>query len=250
MNLFKKILLLLFVIIVAEIIPYGFAKYIDDYFGKFIFQTDAFGYFIRAFIHRSVQFILVFILLKLMFQDKLSNLGFNFWNKGLSLKILGYVVISWPIIVFVFFLFSMTYVNGFKSYIFNSYPPSATQMAASLSRDILLLDAFAEEILYRTFVILTLRRYWNGRIKVYNCSVSHATLLSVPIFMLAHVAISIFPFRVISYDPIQLCLTFFTGLLFAVSFEKTQSLFSPIILHGYTNLIITLAGYLTTFSLN
>ena len=249
MNLSKKILILLFVITVAEIIPYGFAKYIDDYFGTFIFQTDALGYFIRAFIHRGVQFLLVLILLKLMFKDKLSNLGFNFNNKSLSLKILGYVVVSWPIIIFVFFLFSMTYVNGFKSYIFNIYPPSVTQMAASLSRDILLLDAFAEEILYRTFVIFTLARYWNGRIKVYNWSISHATLLSVPIFMLAHVAISIFPFRVIRYDPIQLYLTFFTGLLFAISFEKTKSLFSPIISHGYTNLIITLAGYLTTLSL-
>jgi membrane protease YdiL (CAAX protease family) len=115
-------------------------------------------------------------------------------------------------------------------------------MIASLSRDALLLDSFAEEILYRSFVILSLERYWNGAIKIKSWSVSYAALLSVPIFMLAHISLTIFPLKVISYDPIQLVLTLFTGLLFAISFEKTRSLFAPIVLHGYTNFSLQQPG--------
>jgi len=138
----------------------------------------------------------------------------------------------------------------FHIYLSSKYPLSTSWVIASLGRDVLLLDSFAEEILYRSFVILALKRYWDSSVKIKNCSVSQATLLSVPIFMAAHISLSIFPFKVIGYDPIQLLLTLITGSLFAISFEKTRSLLAPIVLHGYTNFIITVAGYVTVFFTN
>lgn len=250
MKSYKKIFILIIVISVAEVIPYGFAKNIADSFQKFTFQTGSLAYFLGTLIHRSVQFILVLALLKLLYRDRLSNFGFNFNNKKLSLKIIAYVSVLWPIIISAFFIFSINYINGFSSYLSSKYPSNGSWMIASLSRDALLLDSFAEEILYRSFVILSLVRYWNGAVKIKNWSVSHATLLSVPIFMIAHISLTIFPLKVISYDPTQLVLTLFSGLLFAISFEKTRSLFAPIVLHGYTNFIITIAGYLTVFLIN
>jgi membrane protease YdiL (CAAX protease family) len=247
MRYYKKIFVLIIVISASEVIPYGFAKYIADSFQNFTAQTSALSYFLGALVHRSVQFILVLMLLKLLFRAKLSNFGFNFNNKKLSLNIIAYVSVLWPIIILAFFIFSINCINGFSSYLSSKYPSSVSWMIASLSRDALLLDSFAEEILYRSFVILSLERYWKGTVKIKNWSVSHATLLSVPIFVAAHISLTIFPFKVISYDPTQLVLTLFTGLLFAISFEKTRSLFAPIVLHGYTNFIITVAGYLTVF---
>jgi membrane protease YdiL (CAAX protease family) len=247
MSFYKKLFVLVLVISVAEVIPYGFAKYIADSFQSFTLQTGPLGYFLGALIHRGVQFVLVLILLKLLFRDRISSLGFNFNNKKLSLKIIAYVSVLWPIIILAFFILSINCMDGFSSYLSNKYPSSGSWLIASLSRDALLLDSFAEEILYRSFVILALVRYWSGTVIIKNWSVSHATLLSVPIFMAAHISLTMFPIKVISYDPIQLVLTLFTGLLFAVSFEKTKSLFAPIVLHGYTNFIITAAGYLTVF---
>lgn len=246
MKFIKKIMVLLVVILAAELIPYGIAKLMDDYFSGF-FVNVPWRKCISILVHRGAQFLAAFVLLKLVFRCKLSDLGFNLKNKQLSIKILTYVFLIWPIIILAFFLLSIYLVPGFKGYIYGLYPPNAWGIAADLGRDILLLDAFAEEILYRSFVMLTLARYWKGSLQYKGWSVSHAALLSVPIFMFAHVAISIFPFRILYYDPIQILLTFFTGLLFALSFEKTKSLFCPIISHGYTNLIIAVAGYMTTF---
>lgn len=247
MKFIKKILALIFVIALGEIIPYGFAKYITDYFGKYTLQTEPAGYFILALIHRGVQFILVLILIKLLFRDKLSILGFNYKNKSLSCKIIAYVLIIWPLIIAAFFLLSGAFVNGFSVYIHNLYPSDSGWMIAKLGRDILLLDAFAEEILYRLFVISYLERYWTGSIRIGKWAISHATILSVPIFVLAHISLNIYPFEVIGYDPVQLLLTAFTGLIFGLAFEKSRSLLAPIVIHGYTNLIITIAGYLTVF---
>lgn len=218
MKPFKKILALILVIAVAELVPFGLSKYITDFFGQYISQRTASGYFILALIHRGSQFILALILIKLVFKEKLS----------LS-----------------FFLISSFCLDGFTGYINNLYPLGMGWMLAKLGRDILLLDAFAEEILFRLFVILFFERYWTGRVKIYKWTISHATLLSVPIFVFAHVSISIYPFKILAYDPIQLLLTAFTGLLFGLAFEKSRSLLAPIVIHGYTNLIITVAGYLT-----
>jgi membrane protease YdiL (CAAX protease family) len=243
----KRILALIFVIALGEIIPYGFVKYITDYFGRYVLQTEPTGYFILALIHRGVQFILVLILIKLLFRDKLSNLGFNLKNKSLSRKIIAYVFIIWPLIIAAFFLFSGAFANGFSEYIHTLYPSGSGWMMTKLGRDILLLDAFAEEILYRLFVISYLGRYWTGSIRIGKWTISHATLLSVPIFVLAHISLNIYPFEVLGYDPMQLLLTAFTGLIFGLVYEKTRSLLAPIVIHGYTNLIITIAGYLTVF---
>lgn len=247
MKLHKKILSLILVIAVAEVIPYGFAKHIADFFGQYISQAESSGYFLLALIHKSAQLIFAFILIKLLFREKLSALGFNLKNKALSQKIIAHVMIIWPFIILAFFLISASFADGFIGYINNLYPPSMGWMLAKLSRDILLIDAFPEEVLYRLFVILFLDRYFIGRVKVYRWTISHATLLSVPIFVLGHISISIYPFGIIGYDPVQLLLTVFTGLLFGVAFEKSRSLYAPVIIHGYTNLIITIAGYITVF---
>lgn len=246
MKLLKKIIVLLGVIIAAELIPYGISKFMDDSISGMLANVP-WGIWVSILVHRGMQFLSAYILLKLIFKGKLSDWGFNFKNKQLSLKILTYVFIIWPIIILAFFLLSLHTVPGFSNYIYRLYPPNGWSIAAHLGRDILLLDAFAEEILYRSFVMLVLAKYWQGALRVKGWSISYATLLSVPIFMFAHVSISIFPFQILYYDPVQILLTFFTGLLFAVSYEKTESLFCSVVSHGYTNLIIAIAGFLTTF---
>lgn len=141
MKPFKKIFALILVIAVAELVPFGLSKYITDFFGQYISQRTASGYFILALIHRGSQFILALILIKLVFKEKLS----------LS-----------------FFLISSFCLDGFTGYINNLYPLGMGWMLAKLGRDILLLDAFAEEILFRLFVILFFERYWTGRVKYIN----------------------------------------------------------------------------------
>jgi uncharacterized protein YxeA len=128
MKTYKKIFILIIVILVAEVIPYGFAKYITDSFQQFTFQTGSLAYFLGTLIHRSVQFILVLALLKLLYiyRDRLSSFGFNFNNKKLSLNIIAYISVLWPIIISAFFIFSTNCINGFSSYLSSKYPSSGS----------------------------------------------------------------------------------------------------------------------------
>ncbi|MBV1757716.1 MAG: CPBP family intramembrane metalloprotease [Dethiosulfatibacter sp.] len=241
----KRILILILALIITFIIPYGFAKAISDLYAKSFSDGGAAGFFILTFIHRLAQFIITTILFALIFNRFDINMGFSFDDIVNQLKLFKSVVIMWPILTIVFFLFTTIFVDGFIDYLSNLYPLETGWVLAKVGRDVLLLDALAEEVLNRAFIIQLIAIYWSNRFRLGSWSISHAALLSVPLFVLSHIQVELFPFSIKGYDPIQLGLTFFTGLLFAYAYERTKGLLVPIFLHGYTNFTITVVAYLT-----
>lgn len=137
----------------------------------------------------------------------------------------------------------MILVDGFRDYLSTLYPQASSWLLAQVSRDFLLFDALPEEVFYRAFMIALLSIGFKSVVEFGRFKISHAALLSVPLFAFAHVQVSLFPFAIIQYDMVQLILTMFTGLLFAYAYEKTECLVVPILLHGYTNLVITVSAY-------
>ncbi|MCD4712271.1 MAG: CPBP family intramembrane metalloprotease [Clostridiales bacterium] len=231
----KKAIVLILSVILAFTIPYGFAKSVSNLImDDFVGSGAAYSFF-SALSHRMVQFVIVLGLFALIFRKRNDKMGFNFEDILSKLKLFKWVFIIWPILTLAFFLLAKTYIDGFNEYLSNLYPLGLDWFFAKLGRDVLLLDALAEEVLNRALIISLLSIYWKK---------SHAVILSVPIFSLAHIQVNLIPFTVIGYDTIQLCLTMFTGLLFAYSYVKTKNIFVPILLHGYTNMMITLIAYL------
>ena len=231
----KKTIILVVSIILAFIIPYGIAKSVSNFIMEDFVGTGAAYSFFSALSHRAVQFIIVIGLFVLIFGRSNIKIGFGFEDIISKLKLFKWVFITWPILTLVFFLMAMTYIEGFKEYLSNLYPMGLDWFFAKFGRDVLLLDALAEEVLNRALIISLLSMYWKK---------SHAVILSAPIFSLAHIQVNLIPFTVIGYDTIQLCLTMFTGLLFAYSYVRTKNLIVPVLLHGYTNMVITLIAYL------
>ena len=137
----------------------------------------------------------------------------------------------------------MNSMYGFAGYITQLYPMEIGSAAIQLGRDALMLDALAEEVLYRALIIQLMGLCWTREVGFGRVQLTQAAWLSIPIFALSHVQVSFFPFRIIGYDPIQLGLTVLTGFIFAYAYEKTQALVLPILIHGYTNLIITITAY-------
>lgn len=232
----KKILVLILSIVYAFSIPYGFAKVISHFLMKDFVGSAAENYFIGALSHRFIQFTIVVGLFAFIFKRMDIKMGFSFENIVCKLKLFKWVFIIWPVLTLVFFMLATYFIKDFSGYLSNLYPLEMDWFFAKLGRDVLLLDALAEEVLNRALVICMLSMYWENK---------HAAVLSVPIFSLAHIQVELLPFTVIGYDIIQLCLTLFTGGLFAYSYVKTKNLIVPILLHGYTNMIITLLAYLT-----
>lgn len=231
----KKTIVLVLSIILAFIIPYGFAKSVSNHIMEDFVGTGAAYSFLSALSHRMVQFVIVVGLFALIFRRRNNKMGFSFEGLTSKLKLYRWVFITWPILTLAFFLLATTYIDGFNEYLSNLYPMGLDWFFSKFGRDVLLLDALAEEVLNRALIISMLSIYWKK---------SHAVILSVPIFSLAHIQVNLVPFTVVGYDTIQLCLTMFTGWLFAFSYVKTKNIIVPILLHGYTNMMITLIAYL------
>ena len=239
----KKIVIFLLCLFLGLFIPYGMVSSIVNVLASYFnLSRDLFD-FVTAFIHRGLQFFLTLLIFKILFKDlkRLSLLNMDKDKKSLSFSKL--IMILWPLVIITFFTLAHGLVEGFHDYIRIDYPLTGLYPILLPLRDFLLLDALAEEVLYRGLIIailskvFTKKRHWTFR------NMSSAALLSIPIFVVAHIQVDFFPFKIMYYDEIQLILTLFTGFIFAKAFEDTKGLLMPILLHGYTNLVISLTAY-------
>jgi hypothetical protein len=244
-EIMKKLIILILAIIISYAIPYGFAKVFSNILIESFSGGGAARFMIGVLSHRFAQLIVTILLFFLLFSRLNFKMGFNFDDIADKLNHFRSVFVIWPVLTAAFFLIATIFIDGFTDYLSNLYPLHSDWFWSKVVCDVLLLDALAEEVLYRAFIIHLIALYWKGSILLGSRSISHAALLSVPLFALSHVQVELFPFSIIGFDPIQLCLTMFTGLLFAYAYERTKNLVVPILLHGYTNLTITLVAYLT-----
>ena len=249
----KKLFVLLLSIFLTFAIPYGAAKFLSDFMMQRFYEifsfTQASSYFLGALSHRLFQFLIAMILL-LFFSKKLEIKPlFKLNNLKQNIIKFKFLIILWPILIILFFVISINFVNGFAKYLSELYIYTPEWILARISRDFFLLDSIAEEVLYRAFMISLLSLVFEKNLKIGNIKISHAAILSIPLFAFSHIQVSLYPFAIISYDVIQLFLTFITGFIFAYSYEKSSSLTLPIFLHSYTNLVITISAYLILFFL-
>lgn len=244
----KKLLVLILAIFLTFAVPYGAAKFFSDFLMRWLHEVFSLSlvssYFLGAFSHRMIQFLIAMLLLFLIFKKEMIGSFFKLRELRQNLIEFKCLFIFWPIMTVLFFVIAIFRFNGFVEYLSDLYMFMPGWILARASRDLLLLDAIAEEVLYRAFIIGLLSIGFDKHFEMGKFKISHAALLSIPLFAVSHVQILLFPLKIISFDIIQLGLTFFTGFIFAYSYEKSHSLILPILLHGYTNFVITISAYL------
>lgn len=247
----KKLLILLIAIILTFTVPYGAVKFLSDIIMNWLHEifsiSQTNSYFLGALIHRLIQFLIAMLLLLLVYKQKKINTLFSLNKLRLDLIEFKFLIILWPIMTVIFFIIAILLVDGFVEYLSELYVFTSEWILVRTMRDLFLLDAIAEEVFYRAFMISLLSIGFGKYLKIGNFKISHAALISIPLFTLSHVQVSLYSFKIISYDIIQLILTILTGFIFAYAYEKTRNLTLPIFLHGYTNLAITLSAYMILF---
>lgn len=107
----------------------------------------------------------------------------------------------------------------------------------------LFLSGPSEELIFRAFAITMLglvvrRRAFSGK-------VSLANIVAAVIFGLAHVSFSFAPFQV-SYSPMQVVFSVALGIFYGDCYEKSGSVFYPMIMHSIGNVLSVSATILTT----
>jgi len=237
---FGKILDFLIAFAAINIIP-RLSSFFTDLIFPYIQNLDPDKAFLWISIHHVFQIALTIVAMKLYFRSKLSDWGFKFNYVKLSLKI-SLIFLIGAVIIQNIFTINGLITGDLASRVFD-FPLTSRNIAGYYAFQGL-LSGTCEEPLFRGFVITVLAQSWKGKIRIGKIEISVATIIAAIFFSYAHIGFSLFPFEITRFFPVQIALSFAFGILYGVVFEKTKSLFGPILLHNISNINYSYIVYL------
>ncbi len=125
------------------------------------------------------------------------------------------------------------------------YPLNPTNIIGQLGFQFF-LSGPSEELIFRAFAITMLAFVLKGRFLKFK--VSSANIIAAAIFGLAHVGFSFVPFE-LHYDIFQVLMSVTLGLFYGDCYEKTNSMYYPMIMHSISNVIMVGLTIIATFLL-
>jgi membrane protease YdiL (CAAX protease family) len=240
MNTWKKIRDVLFGLIIILVIP-QLASEAANHLAPAFEKWDTNGVYAWITIHHVAQLLLA-LLLMLIIARPLSKWGLNLDNKEKSLEyIKGFILyVTGFVIVGHIILYFTSPAPTFR------FPLTAENIIGELGFK-LLLSGTSEEILFRGLVMTLLLRSWPEKAKIFGLEISWAGIWATLFFVLAHIGFRPFPFEITFIDPMQLGQALLMGTFYAIVFDKTRSLLTPILAHNFFNFFLTGVGMLWVF---
>ncbi len=198
---------------------------------QFNYQSvDPDGAFAWISVHHIVQMLIFFLIIILLMKTK----GMDFrLTKGDTAEGIKYVK-KFTLYFFIYNLIAYAiiyFTGGFQPF---QYPLNLLNVTGYLGFQ-LLLSGPSEELIFRAFAMTIFAIYISGKIK--QSQISNPNLLAAIVFALAHVGISFVPFS-LTYNPMQLLLSFGLGLVYGHCYERTNSVYYPMALHSISNVIM------------
>lgn len=193
-------------------------------------SIDPDGVFAWLYVHHIVQALIVLLIIAVVSRKTEIRFGFTLGNqavgiayvKKFTLYFLIYVTITMIVITFIF--------NAFNPL---NFPLNARNVLGYLSFQ-LLQSGPSEEIIFRAFIMAITGYFFKTRILNNRFSVSN--IIAAIVFVVAHIGFQFSPFS-FSYDPVQLVYAFVLGMIYGDCYEKTKSVYYPMLLHSISNVI-------------
>ena len=204
-------------------------------------SIDPDGAFAWISVHHIAQALIFLMIILLANKFKPIDFGFGWGNKAVGRK----YVLLFTLIFGVGSLVSHLLVIQTGSFQPFEYPLNAVNMIGQMGFQ-LLLSGPSEELIFRAFAITMLGLFIKGR--VFNGKVSVANMMAAVIFGLAHVGFSFAPLAV-SYHPFQVILSIVLGFFYGDCYEKSRSVYYPMIMHSISNVIMVGLTIIATFIL-
>lgn len=195
------------------------------------------------FTHHIIQMSLAMVVILLpLWKMSPQDWGFNTNNIGYSTDIFWRFVKGYIIFLPVGTLISQV-LNGWPTIL--SFPPTWGSYLQNLLF-LVTMPGLSEEILFRALGYGILKRSWKGQITIRGIRLSHVNLITTIIFAFAHIGFSIFPFKILYYNVMQLVFATCLGLLYGHVYEQTGSLIGPILIHNASDGITVTTNFLIT----
>ncbi|WP_422122363.1 CPBP family intramembrane glutamic endopeptidase [Planococcus sp. X10-3] len=193
-------------------------------------------------VRHMIQALIILIFIVILNIVRPLKYGFGWGNKEVGKK----YVVSFTIIFGAGSLVShvLTILTG--SFQHFPYPLAASNILGQLSFQ-LFLSGPSEELIFRAFAITMLgivikNRWFKGK-------VSAANIIAAVIFGLAHMSFSFAPFAVV-YNPFQVVMAIVLGLFYGDCYEKTKSIYYPMMMHSISNIVMVGLTIIATFVLS
>lgn len=199
-----------------------------DLFDYQSFDTD--GAFAWISVHHIVQALIFLAIMAVIIWFKPLNFGFGWGNREVGRKYLLYFTLIFGAGSLVNHTLAIL-LNGFQLF---SYPLTAPNIVGQLGFQ-LFLSGPSEELIFRAFAITMLAHVLKGR--VFKRKVSSANLIAAVIFGLAHVGFYFSPFE-LRFSTYQVILSIALGLFYGDCYEKTGSMYYPMLMHSASNVIM------------
>lgn len=191
-----------------------------------------------------IQFFLAVIFFYLLVDKKIKTIGLNFndWKK--SLKYFGYFAITILGVILLYLQVSKTCFPLIWQEMQNTPLPQQNEMVVKLLVQSI-FPGLGEETLFRGFLISFLIKSldldmtnWKSKLVV--------SMLSGFFFAVAHIYFQLSPLKITHIDFTQLILAFSCGIAYSLMFIKTKSLVGPILSHNFSNVSMSIAGYIVS----
>ena len=192
-------------------------------------RLDPDGAFAWISVHHIVQALIVLAIMIPIARTRKIDFGFGWGDRAVgfrfvrvfSLVFLGYIAVSMVIVLA---------AGTFQTF---PYPMTSRNIAGQLTFQ-LLLSGPSEEIIFRGFAIAMLARVVKGGLL--TGKVSSANIIAAVMFGLAHVGVSFSPFA-LTYHPFQIVYSIGLGIVYGICFERSRSVYYPMMLHSISNVV-------------
>ena len=181
-------------------------------------------------VHHIVQALVFLGMIFFINRFKPQQFGFTWGDKAAGRK---------HVLMFILF-FSIYTVGAYASTILTSsfqpfqFPLTGVNIGGYLGFQ-LLLSGPSEELIFRAFAMTMLALMVTGGI--FKGRLTYANIIAAVIFGLAHVSFSFAPFT-LSYIPFQVIFAFILGLAYGHCYEQSGSMYYPMIMHSYANVLM------------
>lgn len=197
--------------------------------------------FLWPIVHHSIQLILT-LFCAFFLSIGFRELGFNMNQREKSVAMLK----SFLVYFTAFILFGNLILIWISPAPEWASPLTAVNIVGELAFKAL-LSGTAEEPLFRGLVMIVLYQAIPGSRSYFGIEISDAGAVATLLFTLAHIGLAPFILQVTWISPIQLIQAFILGIFYAIAFDRTKSLFTPILAHNFANLFLTSIGMAWSF---
>jgi len=230
-HILRKFLIIAGWVLLITIILLGVPRLsgmIADLFDYEVIDPD--GSFAWISVHHIVQAVIIIIIIFLINKIRPLDYGFGWGDQEVGKRYL----VSFTLIFLAGSLMTHLLMILTSSYQQFHYPLTAVNIIGYLGFQ-LLLSGPSEELIFRAFAITMLGLVMTKR--VLNGKASMANIIAAVIFGLAHMRFSFAPFAV-SYIPFQVVLSIVLGFFYGDCYEKSKSMFYPMMMHSISNVIM------------